>query len=331
MNPSSSRSRRWSFAAVVEASAAPLIGDETDTILAAGGSAVWYGDGGAGKTTLGLDQAFHLCAGRHWLGLPVPRACKVLWVENEGPRGKFREKLRAKLAAWDGAPLEGRLHVLEKPWSMFTFADDRHRSELAALVRELEIDVVFAGPVQRLGVEGGGTPAEIEVSVNLLERVRGELERPLAYELVHHEAEAARPRPAARGRPAGECGLGEGDAAVPARAGGRTRSDDLRGRRHGRRGPSVKAMFVLPFASADAPAWLHQALETRALATVIGRCPCRATYDRSEVRPGEVHTPAMEHRPGCPAVDPRLGSPAMLPDWVELHTFAVDIPGEAAA
>ena len=60
------------FAAVDEASAEPLLGDEAGTILAAGGSAVWYGDGGAGKTTLGLDQALHLCAGRDWLGLPVP-------------------------------------------------------------------------------------------------------------------------------------------------------------------------------------------------------------------------------------------------------------------
>ena len=189
-NPPSIAVEASAFAAVEEASAEPLLGDRTATILAAGGSAVWYGDGGAGKTTLGLDQAVHLCAGTPWLGLPVPRCCRVLWIENEGPRGKFREKLRAKIAAWDGPPLEGRLYVLEQPWSLFTFGNQQHCRELVGLIRELEIDVVFAGPVQRLGVEGGGTPAEIQAFVNLLEQVRAELERPLAYELVHHENKA---------------------------------------------------------------------------------------------------------------------------------------------
>lgn len=178
------------FAAVEEASAEPLLGDTDGTVLAAGGSAATYGDGGAGKTTLKLDQAFHMCAGAEWLGLPVPRACKVLWIENEGPRGKFREKLAAKFAAWTGPEIEGRLYVLEQPWSLFTFADESHRAELVELIGEREIDVVFAGPVQRLGVEGGGTPAEIQAFVNLLEQVRVELDRPLAYELIHHENKA---------------------------------------------------------------------------------------------------------------------------------------------
>lgn len=175
------------FAAVVEASAEPLLGDKTNTVLAAGGTLALYGDGGAGKTTLGLDQAFHLCAGRPWLGLPVPRRCNVLWIENEGPRGKFREKLSAKLHAWDGPTLGGRLFVLEHPWSMFTFTSEQHRDELVVLIEKHEIDVVFAGPVQRLGVEGGGTPAEVQAFVNLLEQVRAKLDRPLAYELIHHE------------------------------------------------------------------------------------------------------------------------------------------------
>jgi hypothetical protein len=178
------------FAAVEEASAEPLLGDDDSTILAAGGSAVWYGDGGAGKTTLGLDQALHLCEGRDWLGIQVARPCRVLWVEDEGPRGKFREKLRRKLTAWDGPDAEARLFVLEAPWSQFTFANEAHRRELVELVREHEIDVVFAGPVQRLGVEGGGTPAEIQAFVDLLELVRADLGRPLAYELIHHENKA---------------------------------------------------------------------------------------------------------------------------------------------
>lgn len=91
------------FAAVREASAEPLLGDSENTILARGGDAAWYGDGGAGKTTLGIDRACHLCAGRDWLGLPVPHPVRALWIENEGPRGKFREKLDA----WDRPAARG--------------------------------------------------------------------------------------------------------------------------------------------------------------------------------------------------------------------------------
>jgi hypothetical protein len=90
-------------------------------------------------------------------------------------------------------------------------------------------------------------------------------------------------------------------------------------------------MFVLPFATFDAPALLHLALETRALATITGRCMCGANYDRDEVRPGEVHTPAMEHEHGCPAADPRLGTAAVLPAWIELHAIGVELADEDAA
>jgi hypothetical protein len=98
--------------------------------------------------------------------------------------------VRAKLEAWDGPPLEGRLHVLSAPWARFTFANSQMRAELATLIRDLEIDVVIAGPVARLGAEGGGTPKEIQAFVDVLELVRAELERPLAYELIHHENKA---------------------------------------------------------------------------------------------------------------------------------------------
>jgi len=178
------------FAAVEEASADPILGDDENTVMAAGGSGVFFGDGGAGKTTLSLDRAFHYCAGRDWLGLRVPRPLQVLWIENEGPRGKFRQKVRAKLEAWDGPPLDGRLHVLSAPWARFTFADERMRAQLVALVRDLEIDVMIAGPVARLGAEGGGTPKQIQEFIDVLELVRSELDRPLAYELIHHENKA---------------------------------------------------------------------------------------------------------------------------------------------
>ena len=93
----------------------------------------------------------------------------------------------------------------------------------------------------------------------------------------------------------------------------------------------MRALFVLPFATFDAPKWLHLALETRALATISGSCSCGATYERTELRAGEVHTPAMLHEHDCPAADPRLESALVLPEWIELHAIGVDLPDEAAA
>lgn len=92
----------------------------------------------------------------------------------------------------------------------------------------------------------------------------------------------------------------------------------------------MKALFVLPFATFDAPLWVHEALETRAMATITGRCSCGATYERSALRPGEVYTPSMEHEIDCPASDPRLET-ELLPEWVELYVIAVELPHEAAA
>jgi hypothetical protein len=178
------------FAAVDEPSAEPLLGDERDTVLSAGGALVFYGAGGAGKTTLEVDLIFHLAAGVPWLGLPVPRPCRVLVVENEGPRGKFRMKLRQKLASWAGPPVEGRISVLEEPWALFSFASEDHRATLRGLIEEHGFDVIAAGPVQRLGMQGGGTPEEVGAFILNVELTRARLERPVAVVLAHHENKA---------------------------------------------------------------------------------------------------------------------------------------------
>src|SRR5207248_6215569 len=96
-----------------------------------GGDVMIYGDGGAGKTTLSIDLAFHLAAGDDWCGIAVPHKVRVGIVENEGPRALFRQKLRRKRESWAGSPLGDRLHVLDHPWSRFTFADETHREWLA--------------------------------------------------------------------------------------------------------------------------------------------------------------------------------------------------------
>jgi hypothetical protein len=92
------------FAAVEEASAEPLVGSKRETVLPAAGILIAYGDGGAGKTTLTIDAAAHLASGTSWLGFDVGRPLRILVIENEGPRGKFRERLAEKIADWPDAP-----------------------------------------------------------------------------------------------------------------------------------------------------------------------------------------------------------------------------------
>ena len=178
------------FAVVEEPSAEPLLGEADEVVVAADSLTVFYGDGGAGKTTLAIDFVTHLASGTDWLGFSVPRPVRVLLIENEGPRGLFRRKLRRKIAGWSGTPWADNVFVLEEPWARASFADEDLRSALASELDRLEIDLVVAGPVKRLGMEGGGTPDEVSRFHDLIVRLRSSMTRPLAVLLVHHENKA---------------------------------------------------------------------------------------------------------------------------------------------
>jgi AAA domain len=97
------------FAAVEEPGADALVGDTNGAVIPESGDVMFYGDGGAGKTTLCIDLACHLAAGDDWLGLPVARTARVLLVENEGPRPLFRVKLKRKRDGWVGSPIGDRV------------------------------------------------------------------------------------------------------------------------------------------------------------------------------------------------------------------------------
>lgn len=179
------------FAAVEEPGAEPLLGDDEVCVLALDGTMTTYGTGGAAKTTTAVDRALHYAAGDPWLGIPIPSSRRVLIIENEGPRGRFRKKLEAKLASWTGSQIEeGRIHVFSEPWGMLRFDDPRARVELTAQIDALGIEVIVAGPIKRLGLQGGGTPEEVQAFLLLLEEVKQRLGRPLAYDLTHHPNKA---------------------------------------------------------------------------------------------------------------------------------------------
>jgi hypothetical protein len=175
------------FVAVEEPGAQPLIGTNDDNLVPEGGDVMVYGDGGAGKTTLTVDLAFHLATGNEWLRYKVPRPVKVLLIENEGPRPLFRVKLRDKTKAWRGTATNGNLHVLERPWASFTFDNQAWRDKLVEIVRVREIDAIIAGPLVRLGMDAAGTLQEVVKFMRLVKQVRERTGRPLTVFLVHHE------------------------------------------------------------------------------------------------------------------------------------------------
>jgi hypothetical protein len=175
------------FVRVAEPSARSLLGTPEETVLPVGGDLLVYGAGGAGKTTWTIDAVAHLAAGAGWLGLEVPAPLTVCMIENEGPRGKFREKLRHKAEAW---PVEDRVHVLEEPWARFTFGSPQHRQELARFLNETGTDLLVSGPLSTLGMVGGGTPDEINRFVALIGELRALVDHPLAHWAVHHENRA---------------------------------------------------------------------------------------------------------------------------------------------
>jgi hypothetical protein len=175
------------FAAVEEAGAEALVGEPGDVVIPVGGDVMVYGDGGAGKTTLCVDLAFHAAAGDDWLGIPVARPACVLLVENEGPRALFRAKLRRKREGWTGSLVEGRLLVVEAPWAKLSFDDQACREALATLICDHGIDVVIVGPVTRSGMNEAGTLQHVRDFMQLIAAVRELAERHVTFVLVHHE------------------------------------------------------------------------------------------------------------------------------------------------
>ena len=163
-----------------------LVGNKDANLLPAGGLAILFAKGGRGKTTLTTDGAFHLASGVDWLGFEVPRALRVLIIENEGPREPFREKLEAKRKLWEHE-ITGGIYVYTEDWgSLVLSADSILR--LRRFVEENEIDIVFGDPLDSLGIKGVGSPEDTREFCKLL--VAAGLTRDLAFWLLHHPRKA---------------------------------------------------------------------------------------------------------------------------------------------
>ena len=184
--------------------AEPIVVDANGaTALAADGLGLTYGDGGAGKTTVWLDASMHFVVGDPWLaGLLAPtRPLHVGWVENEGPQEEFRRKLERKLGAWRDRLPPGRFHVLNAPWGALDLRLVEHRAGLAGAVRELNLDLLVIGPLNDLGMQGGGTPDEVRAFHAHLKNVQALAGRLVSLMVLHHENTAGRVSGAWTGRP----------------------------------------------------------------------------------------------------------------------------------
>lgn len=162
----------------------PLLGEGKDRLIVPGGLNILGGSGGVGKTTLAMHLTFHLAAGVPWLNIPVQRPCRMLLLENEGPHDLFAEKMGEFRARWDGPSVDDQIVVHDAPWGRFTWDDRRKAAELRAICRDLEIDMVVANPLSRLGMKGAGTPEETNMFLDLL--VAGGLGEDFGVILIHH-------------------------------------------------------------------------------------------------------------------------------------------------
>jgi hypothetical protein len=182
----------------------PIVIDATgSTALAANGLGLTYGDGGAGKTTLWLEAAMHFAAGEPWLDglLTATRPLRIGWVENEGPQEEFRRKLARKLEGWRDRVPADHFHILTTPWAALDLRLPEHRAGLAAAVRQLDLDLLIIGPLNDLGMEGGGTPDEVRAFHGYLKDVQTLAGRHVSLMVLHHENTPAVSRALGPGSP----------------------------------------------------------------------------------------------------------------------------------
>lgn len=166
----------------------PLLGSVENVLyLARSTFLLLYGDGGAGKSTLTIDAAAHLAAGKDWLGINVPRPCRILLIENEGGASLYQAKLQHKVDTWDGhADWAANVLIYTDPWSRYTFASEGMRTELAEYCAAMKVDIVMANPLFGVGGPGSGKPEETGLFVDWMKEI-GLWDGGPAFWLLHHQ------------------------------------------------------------------------------------------------------------------------------------------------
>jgi hypothetical protein len=160
-----------------------VLGTPDDAVIPEGGLAFLCGLPGVGKSTLTIDLAFHLASGVEWLGVPITEPRSVLFIENEGPQRKFREKLRKKAEKWPHK-LEGNIHVQTWRWGHYTFRDEQVLAHTREWLENNPVDLIVGDPLDSLGTAGVGSPDETRDFLPLL--VHLGMTRDTAFLFLHH-------------------------------------------------------------------------------------------------------------------------------------------------
>ncbi len=170
----------------------PLVGTAEECVIADDSLVILFGDGGAGKTTLGIDFARHGCSGEpEWIGLRLPRKLRVYIIENDGTRDPFAKKLEIARERWTGAEYLDDLRIRDpERWGDFSLSNEEHRRELAADIDAESIDLVMLGPLVGAGAAGSGTPDEVSDFDALVKDLRARTRRKFALIVLHHENRA---------------------------------------------------------------------------------------------------------------------------------------------
>jgi hypothetical protein len=171
------------FLAVEDEEVPAVLGTPTDAVIPEGGLAFLCGLPGVGKSTLTIDLAFHLASGVEWLGVPIQHPRSVLFIENEGPQRKFREKLRKKAEKWPHK-LEGNIHVQTWRWGHYTFRDEQVLAHTREWLENHPVDLIVGDPLDSLGTAGVGSPDETRDFLPLL--VHLGMTKDVAFLFLHH-------------------------------------------------------------------------------------------------------------------------------------------------
>ena len=105
----------------------PLVVSDQGTALPAGGLGFLAGRASDGKTTFAVDFSLHAEAGTDYLGLSFPRPVRVLWIQNEGPREAFREKIGRRLQTWS-RPASPRIWDEPASWRLVKMSSSERAS-----------------------------------------------------------------------------------------------------------------------------------------------------------------------------------------------------------
>ena len=146
-----------------------LVTADEGTIIARASLVILVAKTGDGKTTGAVDFVVHGAGGVDYCGLKFKRPLRFLYVQNEGPREAFREKLEERWMEWSEPEGAEPVRVWDGPhWGLVKITDDDTVAKLRAAIVEYQIDFVVFDTVTRSGAVGNGTPEDTRDFVDRL-------------------------------------------------------------------------------------------------------------------------------------------------------------------